>query len=527
MNRKPLPYNYRLSMTNGGEYTIKNLIGEGGFSLIYSADTVGGTTSVVIKEFFPSEGATRNEKDMTVVPIDGNEDNFRRNLLRFENEGIIGGRVSQVCFQTIPFMKISSGYAVMRRESDDMRSIYDLVGIWKEKPPLPLTGKYVDRDPVFPDMVRIRYTLRIIESVLTALGKIHESGYLHLDITRYNIIWAGSDVETGENCEAFFADFGCAVKMNSREYYPECKLSYSPGFAAPEVQGKCSLLTPATDLYSVGILLFYLCVGENALEITHNRKRQIQRESAYLAIPDRIRTELQRIIIKATGVMSDRYQSACDMLPDIRRLRNTIPIHPINPDNSKSFTLYSLKSMLTGSEDTHYSWADELRDRRGCDTAIYSEGVYSGLYCEGFDSDMHFLQSILSQELYDFLLDKIDEQPDRNSALEKILSCNYNFVWKRDICNKVRRYGTRRLLQVSRSLLINENAFFVHQRILFELLGEEDERLKACYYNCARDIRRAPYVGLAMFILYALLGPDGFSILLPSPTRANDLFFAL
>ena len=46
-------------------------------------------------------------------------------------------------------------------------------------------------------------------------------------------------------------------------------------------------------------------------------------------------------------------------------------------------------------------------------------------------------------------------------------------------------------------------------------------------YNCNSNIRKAPYVGLAMFTLFALLGPDGFKVLLPSPSKAGDLFFAL
>lgn len=526
MGRQPLPSGHTISMANGGVYTIRDLIGEGGFSLIYSADTVGGTSSVVIKEFFPSEGAFRGQ-DGKVMPTVGNEARFQRDLSRFEYEGTIGGKVSEFSFQAISFLKTNTGYAVMKRESCDMRSLSDLVEAWERQSPIPFTGDCADRDPVFPDTVRVRYALRVIESVLVALSRVHDNGYLHLDISSRNVIWAGHDVDTGESCVAFLADFGCSVEMDAGEYHPEYQLSYSPGFAAPEVQTGCRCLTPATDLYSVGILLFYLCVGKNALEITRNRKRQIQRESAYLSIPQRFLTELQRIIIVATDAMATRYQTAGNMLEDVRTLRNNIPIHPLNPDNTRAFSLYSLKSMLMGSEDTHYSWADELRDRRACNTDEFPESVYQGVSWLLFDSDEHFLQSVLPEEIYAFLKDKIDKQPNKEEALKGILSCNYNSVWKRDVCRIILKYGTRRLLEVSRSLMSNEKAFFVHQRILFQLLGEEGERLRECYYNCNGDIRKAPYVGLAMFTLFALLGPDGFKTLLPSPTKAGDLFFAL
>lgn len=526
MNRQPLPCGYIITMPNGASYTIKHLIGEGGFSLIYSADTMGGTASVVIKEFFPSEGAFRN-KEAKVVPTVGNEENFLRNLARFEHEGSVGGKVSEFCFQTIPFIMISSGYAVMKRESEDMHSLSDLVGIWEKLSPVPVTGNSEDRDPVFPDMVRVRYALRIIESVLVALSVIHDNGYLHLDISSRNVIWAGHDIDTGENCEAFLGDFGCSVEMDSGEYFPEYQLSYSPGFAAPEVQAGCSRLTPATDLYSVGILLFYLCIGNNALEITRNRSRQIRRETGYLAIPERIRSELQRIIIVATDTMPDRYQIVKTMLKDVRVLRNIIPIRPLNPNNTRAFSLYSLRSMLSGSVDSHYSWADELSDRRCCKTNVFPERIYYGLSSQSFKNDEHFLQAVLPEEIYDYLRDRLDAQPVRDDALKKILSCNYDISWKKDICRKINRYGTRRLLIICRSLLFDEKSFFTHQKVLFQLLEEDGEHLRECYYHCNKDIRKAPYVGLAIFILFSLLGPDGFKMLLPSSTEASSFFFAL
>lgn len=196
-------------------------------------------------------------------------------------------------------------------------------------------------------------------------------------------------------------------------------------------------------------------------------------------------------------------------------------------DNLNAFTLYSLKSMLTGSEGTHYSWADELRDRRTGNIDKFTESIYQGISRIRFDSDEQFLWSVLPEELFNFLKGRIDEQVNRETALKGILSCNYDSAWKREICEIIRRYGTRRLLEVSRFLMDNENAFFVHERVLFKLLGEEGERLRRCYHNCSSDIRKAPYVGLAMFTIFALLGPDGFKMLLPSPRRACNLFFAL
>lgn len=67
------------------------------------------------------------------------------------------------------------------------------------------------------------------------------------------------------------------------------------------------------------------------------------------------------------------------------------------------------------------------------------------------------MQSVLSEEIYAVLMERIAEQPNRDIALKGILSCNYDFAWKRDICRRVQKYGTRRLLETSRSLLNDEN----------------------------------------------------------------------
>lgn len=521
MNREPLPKGYVVSMANNGEYVINQLIGEGGFSLIYSADTVGGTSPVVIKEFFPAEGAFRDSTGK-VIPTIGNDTSFNRNLSRFELEGRIGGDVSGLSFQAIPFLKISEGYAILRRESKDMRSISSLVGLWEESAPVPQTGNSADRDPVFPDIVRIRYSLKVIESVLAALTSVHEKGYLHLDISSSNVIWAGKEIETGENCEAFLADFGCAVEMDSGQFHPEYQLSYSPGFAAPEVQkGYCSL-TPATDLYSVGILLFYLCVGKCALEITHNRKRQIQRELSYLAIPERFREELQRILYAATDDTKNRYQTAKSMLEAIRSLRNTIPVRPLNPDNTKAFTLYSLKSMLTGSTETHYSWAHELCDRRGL-SIVFPDSVFEPVSnVQNMESynDLAFFASIMPAEIQQLINQKL--YANNAITLRNILSCNYPGEWKRELCKRILSYGSDGLCDICESMMNDTAVFHRNRDVLFEIISG-DSVLERFYNRC--NFESKSYAGLAVITLYALLGEDYFKILFGNDPSQCASFF--
>lgn len=116
MHRTPLPENHCIRMENGGEYIIRRKIAEGGFSLVYEAETLGGTAPVVIKEYFPAEGAFRNNQNK-VCPLVGYEERFLRNLEQFNNEGVTGGLVAQYSFQTVSFLSCGNGYALMQEES--------------------------------------------------------------------------------------------------------------------------------------------------------------------------------------------------------------------------------------------------------------------------------------------------------------------------------------------------------------------------------------------------------------------------
>lgn len=526
MDRMPLPKNYSLRMENGGEYIIKRKIAEGGFSLVYEAETLGGAAPVVIKEYFPAEGAFRNNQNR-VLPLDGYEDSFLRNLNQFNNEGAIGGQVARYSFQTVSFLSCGNGYALMQEESQDMVSISELVASWSECPPIPCTGNLKDVDPVFTDLTRLKYSLHVIESVLSVLATIHKSGYLHLDISNRNVIWAGIDQNTGRNCAAFIADYGCAVSLTNGIYQPSYQLSYSPGFAAPEIQKGLEQLTPATDIYSVGMLLFFLCIGNPALEASHNRKRQVVREITYLKIPQRIKEYLIDIIYTAIADKDYRYQSAYRMQEEIRKLDEMIPAHPINPDNTSSFTLYSLKSMLEGCLETHYSWAHELCDRRKMKLPVITESVFEPLTWKLWSNDYDFLHWILPEELFDSVKEKLNSSSDSQGVLLSIMTGNFPYEWKMEFCRIIQRYGSRRFLEVSRTVLDNERVFFEGKRLLFQIMGKEGERLQDCYYNVAGNIRDSPYIGLTMFTMYSLLGPDGFEKLIPSPSNADKLFYPL
>lgn len=519
-----------ISMPNGGQYVVCEQIGQGGLSLIYTAETKNNHYPVIIKEFFPAEHAHRAEKtlradDGTIIekknriyPDKDYADRFDRCLKAFEQEGQLGSSARLNTFQIISFSDCGNGYAVLPRWSNDSCSYEDLVDNWRFSPP-------ASNDPVFTDLGRIHFALMAISSLLTALSSVHEQEMLHLDISPSNVVWAGQNHSSPENGVAFLTDFGCSVYMEDKAYPAECVLSYSQKYAAPEYGLKNGLLTEATDVYSVGRLLMFLCMGQRAF-CEHLTLEELING---IHIQERFRELLLTIIQKATAKnMLDRYQSATEMQEAVVELLRMIPANPINSDNSTAFSLYSLKSMLEGSLDTRYSWAHELCDRRGS-TIVLSEKVHqpvSDPVSGRFMDDETFLRTILPHEIFAYLWTQISKEADKQFYLSSIMTGNYDNEWKKEICRLMNRYDTRvDVLTKSRNLLVDTSAFYVDQKTLFRLLEKDGERLSESYYNC--DIQRAPYIGLALFIMFALLGVSGFAKLIPSPSQAGRLFFSL
>jgi eukaryotic-like serine/threonine-protein kinase len=94
---------------------------------------------------------------------------------------------------------------------------------------------------------------RLIAKLAHAVQYAHEAGILHRDIKPGNIL-IGAD---GEPC---ITDFGLAKQVKAEAHLTMTgHLLGTPSFMAPEqARGKSGQSTPATDIYSLGAVLYYL-----------------------------------------------------------------------------------------------------------------------------------------------------------------------------------------------------------------------------------------------------------------------------
>jgi hypothetical protein len=111
-----------------------------------------------------------------------------------------------------------------------------------------------------------RTALNVIRRLAGALGAAHAAGVIHRDLKPGNVLWGRRQSESAEPARPFLTDFGLA-----KQDAAQTKLTATgdalgtPAYMSPEqARGELDQLGPASDLWSLGALLFELCAGRPA-----------------------------------------------------------------------------------------------------------------------------------------------------------------------------------------------------------------------------------------------------------------------
>ena len=220
------------------DYTIEDVLGHGGFGIVYKARHNELDHVVAIKEYLPSELAVR--EGTTISAKSGEcEAHFADGLRRFREEAR-----ALIDFQQHPSIV-------------DCREFFRLNGTAY------LVIEYVDGLPL-SELLREREAaghpftesdlLAIAVPLAEGLAHVHRAGVIHRDIKPSNILVRRADHRP------VLIDFGAAkqvVAEHSRSFAP-----YTEGYAALE-QVADGQLGPWTDLYGFGAVLWRMVAGGN------------------------------------------------------------------------------------------------------------------------------------------------------------------------------------------------------------------------------------------------------------------------
>jgi serine/threonine protein kinase len=206
-------------------YRVEQLIGSGGFSLIYLAEDEDTGGQVVIKEFMPKKFARRGQ-GLKVAPLDDQaEDNLNRSLCLFFQEvtALAALRHPNIVAVRAFFRANNTAYMVMEYYRGK-----NLAAYIKQR-----QGE-----------LSTRFILRVFLPILDALSMIHARSYLHLDIKPSNIhLRAGG--------EPLLLDFG-AVHQFSGERRRKIGQVVTAGYSPVEQYYQGGYVGPWSDVYAIG-----------------------------------------------------------------------------------------------------------------------------------------------------------------------------------------------------------------------------------------------------------------------------------
>jgi len=123
-------------------------------------------------------------------------------------------------------------------------------------------GRIVDLDgPLHPARV-----VRVLRQIAGALGEAHGEGLVHRDIKPANIVLCEAG---GVPDVAKLVDFGLVthvVPRSARRLTLDGSVIGTPRYVAPELLRAGGTLTPAADLYGLGLVAYFLLCGRHAFE---------------------------------------------------------------------------------------------------------------------------------------------------------------------------------------------------------------------------------------------------------------------
>lgn len=264
-----------------GRYRPLKLIGRGGFGRTYFAlDTDRLNHRCVIKQFAPQSQGTKS---------------FLKAVQLFEQEAVRLNELGE--HPQIPNLLAyfeQDKYLYLVQQMITGRTLFQEIAA---------QGPYSEED------VR-----RLLEDLLPVLQFIHSRGVIHRDITPTNIIRRKDDRVP------ILIDFGVAKQFSEAMLYEPGTRIGTEGYA-PIEQLRSGQAYPSSDLYSLGTTCLHLLTGcrpedlYNPLEgrwVWQDRLQQLGR-----TVNPGLASILNGMI---KDLVSDRYQSAQDVISDLQRL---------------------------------------------------------------------------------------------------------------------------------------------------------------------------------------------------------------
>ena len=264
-------------------------------------------------------------------------------------EETVTGRIYNHAFRLTPVLESYSNVEIASNEGGEFRSAANMISIMES-----LSGKGRSLKNYLKERKSLKAgeAFEVIRQVLLAVGEVHKSGFLHLDIQDGNIFIKG--VLDRNDCMLTLIDFGAARPLLADGMCAEITdrvLFSTRGFTAPEILLKNDghlRLGKQADIYSIGCLLLLLLTGHRyaTAELVANKTGRFIPRFAIrkTGCPSHLIEKMQGIIAKALETDETvRYPSTDDMLADVDELISLLVPHrnPLSATDFDAFICYA------------------------------------------------------------------------------------------------------------------------------------------------------------------------------------------
>jgi serine/threonine protein kinase len=208
-------------------------------------------------------------------------------------------------------------------------------------------------------VLRPQAAAQVALQVAKALKTAHVRGVVHRDIKPRNILLADSD-------HVKVADFGIARAADATTISHTGDILGSAKYMSPE-QAEGEQVGPASDLYSLGVVLYEMLTGELPFEVEIPDDVPIRHAVAPPRRPKEVNPEvpekLDAITMKLLATNpEDRYESADELIQELQRVRADIPSAPRSSTNGP--TAETVLGVPKASTSSPPSLAEPVSRRR-------------------------------------------------------------------------------------------------------------------------------------------------------------------
>lgn len=305
--RESLKSNTDIRFTNhaGGEvhYVVGEVIGKGGSCLVYDGyyiNNAGTKTTVRIKECYPYKLHISREENGNLVIAESERIRFEEYKERIRKSFDIANEFHQ-----------TSGLTNLTSNVYDRYEANNTVYI---------VSSYMEGSTLADaEFETLSDAVRTVLSVSKSIEKMHDNGYLYLDVKPENVLVYD---ETPDLIQLF--DFDSVVPMDADNDITEYRISYSMGFAPVEQKtGKMSQIGRHTDIYSIGALLFYLLFGRapKATDCGFDATYDYEKMKWNVIYQQKVYRELSVFFCNTLqAYYKDRYQNVAQVVEQLERI---------------------------------------------------------------------------------------------------------------------------------------------------------------------------------------------------------------